>query len=433
MAAAAATKAGASVIVLEKMPRAGRKIMITGKGRCNFTNEKDWSDFSALVHPKANLLKSAFYAFPPQAVIEFFESHGVSCIVERGDRAFPLSHVSADIVDALVRSASSARLLYNKTVTSITPSTSSNTPEGEPCGPCHPVSPSPCYLISCSDGSTYPCQKLIIATGGLSYPTTGSTGDGLKWAADLGLCIAPTYPSLTALVPRGYKLTTDSGHIHRETALSELGRSLLGCSLANVNLTLMIDGNPAQEEFGDIDFTDGGIEGPVGFKLSRKCVHALLHGSKASIIIDLKPAVEPQSLEKRISSLWKEINEDKRSQGKRYDDKMRVLLRKLLPQDLIPAFTRCNPSVDHRSLSKALKNWKFDINGYVGYERCVVTAGGISSSEIIAKTLASKTHPDLYFAGEILDLDADTGGYNLQIAFCTGHLAGLSAAASLTK
>ncbi len=479
------------VVVLEKMPRPGRKIMITGKGRCNFTNVKDWEDFSQHIHPKANLLRPAFYNLPPQKVIEMMEGLGVECVVERGDRAFPASHQAADIVDALVKAAkrAGAEILCNKAVISIRPDAAADGAVkrgGVDSRPDAPASASEelSFTVVCQDGSEYRCKKLIITTGGLSYPTTGSTGDGLNWAAGLGIEVRPTFPSLTAIVPKNYKTagpdggkypsdiaaqgTTKGpstagtpemrGHIERSTPLSETGKTLIGCSLKNVGLSVAIDGNTVQEEFGDIDFTDGGIEGPIGFKVSRRCVSAIINGSKVSATLDLKPAVEAASLEMRIASLWKEISDggngnrgssrsndfrpgrgansrsggnSRNSGGMSYSSRFRILLRKLLPQELIPGFIRCNPDVDHKRLAKTLKNWKFDIAGFVGYERCVITAGGVSANEITPKTLASKKVPGLYFAGEILDIDGDTGGYNLQMAFSTGYLAGLSAAQNI--
>jgi predicted Rossmann fold flavoprotein len=198
-----------------------------------------------------------------------------------------------------------------------------------------------------------------------------------------------------------------------------------------VGLNIHIDGNLAVSEFGDLDFTDGGIEGPIGFKVSRKCVNSIINGSKVRAEIDLKPAVEIEDLTVRINTLWNEISKDKRNANKLYKDRFRILLTKVLPMSLIPAFIRTSPEIDHKTLPKALKAWKMKIIGYVGYERCVVTAGGVSLDELTAKTLESKLTPGLYFAGEVLDLDADTGGYNLQTAFSTGYLAGISAAKSL--
>ena len=405
----------ARVIVLEKMARPGRKIMITGKGRCNFTNVKPWNEFSGHIHPKPNFLKHSFYNLTSEGMIDFLENNGTETIVERGDRAFPASHLASDIVDALVRAAESAgaEIHCGKEVAEI-----SRDEEN--------------FTVECSDGNMYTCRKLIVCTGGLSYPKTGSTGDGYVWARHLGHTVKPLFPSLTAIVPKGYKEDVPAGdmkgHISRNTILTETGESLCGNQLKNVNLSLYIDGNLAQEEFGDLDFTDGGIEGPIGFKVSRRCVNAIVNGSKAYVVIDLKPAVEIEDLTVRIGCLWNEISKDKRNANKLYKDRFRILLTKVLPMSLIPGFSKLNPGADHKSLAKALKNWKFEIAGFVGYERCVITAGGISLDEITAKTLESKLIPGLYFAGEVLDLDADTGGYNLQTAFSTGYLAGSSAA-----
>ena len=288
------------------------------------------------------------------------------------------------------------------------------------------------YTVTCSDGSAYSCKKLIICTGGLSYPKTGSTGDGYKWATQMGHTIKTLFPSLTAIVPKGYKITTVSkGHIDRSTPRSEIGEMLCGNQLKNVGLSLIVDGNTAEDEFGDMDFTDGGIEGPIGFKISRKCVNSIINGSKVYVVIDLKPAVDIENLTVRINTLWNEIAKDKRSANKLYKDRFKILLTKVLPMQLIQGFMKLNPNIDHKSLPKALKNWKMEVDGYVGYERCVVTAGGVSQEEVSPKTLESKMVSGLYFAGEVLDLDADTGGYNLQTAFSTGYLAGISAAKSL--
>lgn len=157
-------------------------------------------------------------------------------------------------------------------------------------------------------------------------------------------------------------------------------------------------------------------------------MHAIINGAKVLVSVDLKPAVELTALNQRIDGLWKEISEDRRSKGLSYKDRMQVLLGKVMPMQLIPAFVSYNPTVDHKILAGRLKNWKMDIAGYVGYERCVITAGGVSTEDITAKTLESRLCKGLYFAGEVLDLDADTGGYNLQTAFSTGYLAGMSAA-----
>lgn len=418
--AAGALGGNGTVTVIEKMPRPGRKIMITGKGRCNFTNAKPWNEFSSHIHPRPDFLKPAFYNLTPEKMIEYLSEFGMESVVERGDRAFPASYNAADIVDTLLKGAiaSGAEVLCGKEAESCT-----KTAEG--------------FVTVCKDGSRIVSRKLIICTGGLSYPKTGSTGDGYRWAESMGHSIKELFPSLTAIVPKGYKsgngMSTMHGHIDRSEPLSETGKLLCGNSLKNVELTVAVDGTVVQTEFGDLDFTDGGIEGPIGFKVSRRCVSALVHGSKVTASIDLKPAVEPDALHSRIVSLFDEISRDRRSAGKQYKERFRILLGKVLPSSLIPAFIRSNPGMDHKSLAKSLKSWKMDIEGYVGYERCVITAGGVSRDEMVPKTLESRLTGGLYFAGEVLDIDADTGGYNLQTAFSTGFLAGISAAKSLLR
>ena len=454
--------AGGRVIVLEKMARPGRKIMITGKGRCNFTNLKQWNEFQQHVHPKPGFLKPSFYNLSSEKTLNFLEDNGMAYVVERGDRAFPESHLASDVVDALVRAAqgAGAQILCGKEVLEIcvrdchVADATRNDVSGIARNEAADViarseatwQSADQFQISCADGSTYSCRKLIICTGGLSYPKTGSTGDGYKWAEKTGHKIKPLFPSLTAIVPKAYKDTTPEsrtkenpkakseglkGHIDRSTPFAELGETLSGNQLKNVGLSLYIDGNEAQYEFGDLDFTDGGIEGPIGFKISRRCVNAIINGSKVYVVLDLKPAVDDEDLTVRIATLWNEVMKDKRSANKQYKERFRILLTKVMPMSLIPGFVKMNPNVDHKTLAKVLKNWKIEIEGFVGYERCVITAGGVSLDDITPKTLESRILPGLYFAGEVLDLDADTGGYNLQTAFSTGYLAGISAAKAL--
>jgi len=450
MAAYAAAKtlvsggSSAQVTVLEKMPRPARKIMITGKGRCNFTNLKDWNEFSTHIKSNPRLLKPSFYNLPSSKVIDFFNEYGMDTVVERGDRAYPSSYHASDVVDTLVGAAQrfGVKLITECSATSVRiEETSASAGSGEAYG----------FAIDCSDGSTWRCKKLIIATGGLSYPVTGSTGDGYIWAESTGHHIVPCFPSLTALVPKGYKSdeiisTCGKYHIDRSTPLSEIGKLFLGIQLKNVNVSLFLDGNQAATEFGDIDFTDGGIEGPVGFQLSRKAVKAMINGSKARLSIDFKPAVSLKDLNVRVRELWTEVDKDPRSARLHEKEKCRILLGKLMPWELIPAFKACNPSIltlERRSrtetkvwvnlteIASSLKSWDFDLAGYVGYERCVITAGGVSADDVVPKTLESRIVPGMYFCGEVLDLDCDTGGYNLQSAFSSGYLAGQSSASSL--
>ena len=447
----------ASVTLLEKMPRPGRKIMITGKGRCNFTNVKDWNEFSPHIRTNPNFLKPAFFNLTPAKLVEWFEAAGMPAVIERGDRAYPASYHSTDVIDTLVRACHGVgvKIESDAEVSSVTT------------GP---------FNITTADGRNWTCQCLIIATGGLSYPGTGSTGDGFRFASAAGHTITPLFPSLTALVPRGYKLTTLDNqalaesrlvkknqtttpnpliissttelprHIDRSTPLTELGEKLKGVQLKNIGVQLFIEGTQAGSEFGDIDFTDGGIEGPIGFQLSRKAVKALINGSRVKLSMDLKAGVPLPELTARVKELWMQIDKDPRSRGVREKEKCRILLGKLMPWELIPGFVAANPGimtlerksrtetklwVNLPTIAKCLKEWTFDIEGYVGYERAVVTAGGVSTDDVVAKTLESRKIKGMYFCGEVLDADCDTGGYNLHCAFATGLLAGQSAAKNL--
>jgi hypothetical protein len=451
--------------------------MITGKGRCNFTNVKDWQDFSTHIRTDNNFVSPAWHNLTPEGMIELLKQNGLRSVVERGDRAYPQSHMAGDVVDTLLRACTLAGV---KVVTDCEVKTIDVTPRGFsldcvqtsrkqvriPVNPAklRPGKPAPTREEITIEPVEYNCKKLIIATGGLSYPGTGSTGDGYMWAEELGHSVESCFPSLTALVPVGYKdanplageikqafrgrtvygktkerrisplpkwYPTFEKHIERVTPLSDLGELFNGNNLDNVQLTLYINGQEAQQEFGDIEFTDGGLEGPLGFMVSRKAVKALNDGQKVSVSIDLKPAVELEKLDADIHAKWEEVINDDRSKGQSFQRLFRIMLGKLMPWNATLAFLKTNPKVSVDTLAQAMKDWKLDIAGFVGFERCVVTAGGISTDEITAKTLESKKQPGLYFAGEVLDMDCDTGGYNLQMAFSTGYLAGKSAAKAL--
>lgn len=384
--------AGFKVLVLEKMHRCGLKIGITGKGRCNLTNTKPWEEFSAHIHPKNIFFKNSFYGMSNLSTMEFFEKIGLPLVVERGDRVFPQSMKATDVPAILEKHILEGGVEIKK-----------NAPVHQIKHVLHEdgnLSPDKLFLVEYGEGEGVVSRKIIIATGGLSYKTTGSTGDGYDFAKSLGHKISRCFPSLTALRPKGYR---EEYH---------------GISLKNVSLQLVVNGSVVQEEFGDLDFTNGGIEGPIGFKLSRKGVYSLINGQKVGIVLDLKPAVSHKQLEDRIS---REVSQMKGNQ-------LKGVLPKLLPQKLVPLFVEANKNLTLENLPEKLKSWSFPVEGYVGYERCVVTAGGVQLAEVSQKTMESKLVKGLYFAGEILDLDGDTGGYNLQIAFSTGALAATSAA-----
>lgn len=397
MSAIAAAQKGASVVVLEKKERPGRKVRITGKGRCNITNTKSWADFSTHLHPNQRFLRPAFYSFSNDHTIKFFEEIGVKCVVERGDRVFPQSGSATTVVDALQAKMVSLGVEQHYNTPVLRVDSSNNRVD---------------RVVTSS--RTYNPGALIIATGGLSYPLTGSTGDGYKFAESLGHSIVECWPSLTALMPKNYS------------------HELEGITLKNIELSLFIVKDMVQSQRGDIDFTNNGIEGPLGFKVSRKAVKALINGNSCSLIINLKPALSDSKLESRIIKEIKELN----------SNSTLALLRKFMPKQLIKTFIRDNNLPESLSnirdsyqfvmdLRESLKSWKLDIVSYTSYERAVVTAGGISLDEIFPKTMKSRIVDNLFFSGEVIDLDGDTGGYNLQIAFSTGFRAGEEAASYL--
>ena len=419
------------VVVLEKMPRAARKMMISGKGRCNFSNAKKWNEFSQHIRSKSNFLRPAFYTLDPQGTVALLEKGGLRSVVERGDRVFPESHLASDVVDTLVRMAKlrGVRIETGCEVKEIV-AAGNGIENGGLTGNAETG-----FIVKTASGE-WRSKKVIIATGGLSYPSTGSSGDGYAWARAFGHCIKTTFPSLTAMVPRGYKTEPPEkgGHLDRSVPMSEMGRMLCGVQLRNVGAVLSDGGNVIQEETGDLDFTDGGIEGPIGFRLSRSCVWSVINGGRPVVTLDLKPGVKAQDLSERVGRLWDEVRNDPRSRRLSLVQMYRILLGKLMPRELIAAFDKSHPEVFARrpisteAIAKALKKWEFPIAGYVGYERCVVTAGGVSTDEVFPKTMESRLQRGLYLAGEVLDIDCDTGGYNMQCAFSTGWLAGQSAA-----
>jgi len=419
MAAITAAEAGKKVILLEKRPNCGSKLLITGKGRCNMTNMNPWPEFSLHVYNNASFLKPAFYNFSNQDTLDFFEKSGMPTEVQRGNRAYPASEKSRDVLDTLLRRLRSLQvdIRYNSSVSSITVN-NGNGASVESNGSC--------FSVSCIDSTSdkigrhlalavYTAKALVVATGGLSYPLTGSTGDGYKFAKELGHKVISTLPSLTALKPKKYS------------------SEFFNISLRNIRMDLYVNEEMEQSEFGEMTFTNGGIEGALGFRLSRRAVKGVANGQKVYVILDLKPAVSTEQLKNRLNGIILDLRIGQREVSNTSERTMKQVLAKFMPRDLIPPFLSYNQGMNLEKLPLALKNWRFDITGYVGYERCVITNGGVSINEISRKTMESKKVAHLYFAGEIIDLDADTGGYNLQIAFSTGVLAGRSAAEDLLK
>lgn len=371
-AAQQAASAIPQVTLYDKNDRLGRKIYLTGKGRCNITNMRPWQEFAPHIHPNQEFLKHAFRAFSNEDVRNFFEQLGVPTTVEQGQRLFPVSMRAADVAQAM------ERRVYELGVKVVA----------------QPVESIKELLKS---------NLVILATGGKSYPVTGSTGDGYGMAAEVGHTVSRTFPSLTALMPSGYN------------------RRLEGLELKNVALHLYVDRTLVQSEEGEMSFTDDGIEGALGYRVSRRAVWALVNGQRVELSLDLKPGL---SLEKLNARILREAG-DGRLNGR--------ILRGLMPEQLIEPFKKANPDLNVSNLASRLKEWRFRIETWKGYERAVVTAGGVSLKEIVPKTMASRIVEGLFFAGEVMDIDGDTGGYNLQIAFSTGALAGISAAKALEK
>ena len=405
VAAIKAAEKGCKVTLLEKNDICGKKILITGKGRCNLTNTKPWSEFSTHIHPSSNFLKPAFFNFNNVATIEFFNSIGLPTTVEQGDRVFPLSMRAADVPSVLVSRmrALGVDIRCSSHVLNVSNSD----------GIFHCV----CGKSDSSRGERievvkYSAPALIIATGGLSYPGTGSTGDGYEFARSFEHTITETFPSLTALMPRMYDI------------------DLVGIELRNVGLSLFIDMDLIKIEDGELAFTPNGIEGALGFRLSRRAVWALMKGQRVELMLDLKPALSLEKLRTRIARDLDRMGASAENVGR---NRFRTLLRGLMPAALVAPFQHYHKDLNVSNLPDKLKEWRFEIKTYTGYERAVITAGGIPQKEIIAKTMASKKQPNLYFAGEIIDIDGDTGGYNLQVAFSTGALAGESAAQQILK
>jgi len=405
IAAGRSASLGASVILLEKMEKPARKLRITGKGRCNITNMKPLEDYLKEIYPEPRFLRQAFSSFFNNDIIELLHQNGVETKTERGERVFPASDKAWDVADALVRWAKHHGveiqnfaqvediILEDKTIQGLSiRNTKSNLIED------------------------LGVKSVIIATGGKSYPATGSTGDGYFFAEKLGHKIETLRPSLVGI----------------ET--NPTYQSAKGLSLRNVQITLWIEGKKNFTEFGEAEFTEYGIDGPIILRLSRKIIDFKTAKKKVELTLDLKPALDHQKLEARLTREIQEL-------GKK---DFKSLLKQLLPAPLVDVFI-INMGIDQnksvtqisgserKKLINLLKEIRFEVTGFRGWNEAIITAGGVSIKEINPKTMESKIINNLYFAGEVIDVDGNTGGYNLQIAFSTGWLAGDSAARKLTE
>ncbi|NTV89743.1 MAG: NAD(P)/FAD-dependent oxidoreductase [Clostridiales bacterium] len=393
IAAGRAAERGLDVTLIEKNTAVGKKLLISGKGRCNITNDTDLDGLIENIPGNGNFLYSAFYNFSNHDLVAFLNGRGLETKVERGGRVFPVSDSARDVVEVLLKYAqdSGARLMIGAQVSEVT------SEEGRVTG------------VRLSDGRRLAYDSVIIATGGASYPGTGSTGDGYVFARKLGHKVTDLKPSLVPLVSE-----------------EQWVRDLQGLSLKNVEVTMLDRKNKKiYSDFGEMLFTHFGVSGPVILSASR---HIMDYGYRdVKLVIDLKPALDEDTMDSRIV---RDMTKFSRKQFKNSLDD-------LLPQKLIPAIIMLSgidpekpvnqiTKEERRTLGRLLKHLEISITGARSLKEAIVTAGGVETDEINPSTMESKLVKGLYFAGEVIDVDAYTGGFNLTIAFSTGCLAGMN-------
>ena len=392
MACHAAAMCGHQVTLLEKNEKLGKKIYITGKGRCNLTNASDMEALFANVMSNRKFLYSAFYTFDNNQVIDLFEMNGMATKTERGNRVFPVSDHSSDVISTMAKVLKNDKVevKLNTTVQSLI------IKENKACG----------VIVN---GKEIYADNVILCTGGLSYPSIGSTGDGYEFAKKAGHRIIDCTPSL---VPFNIR--------------EEWVKDLQGLSLKNSAVTIYDEKKKLYSDFGEMLFTHFGVSGPMILSASGN-IKAAEFAKPLKLVIDLKPAMTEDQLDKRI---LRDFDENKNKQ-------FRNSVSKLLPSKLIPIIidlSGIDPDKKVNEISKEershfvhlLKNLTMTINGLRGWNEAIITKGGINVKDVNPSTMESKLVSNLFFAGEVLDLDAMTGGYNLQIAWSTGYLAGLS-------
>lgn len=395
MAAISAAECGARVSLLEKNEKLGKKLFITGKGRCNLTNAADIEEFFRAVISNPKFLYSAFYSFTNEQTIAFFESLGLKTKVERGGRVFPQSDHSSDVISALSRELSRRKadvLLHTEVKELIIE-------EGRAAG------------VLLSSGKKLYADAVIVASGGISYPSTGSTGDGYRFAESCGHRVTELSP---ALVPMEVK--------------EWYAKELMGLSLRNIQIRITEGKKKLYEEFGEMLFTHYGVTGPVILSASSG-VGNRLKQKQLTLHIDLKPALSEEQLDKRV---LREFEANHNRQFKNAVDSLFPAKLKPVMVELseIPEDKKVHEITKEERLRfvRLIKDFTMTLTNLRGYNEAIITKGGVSVKEVDPGTMESKKVSGLYFAGEVLDLDAVTGGYNLQIAWSTGYLAGMSAA-----
>ena len=384
-------KNGEKVIILEKMNSLGKKLCITGKGRCNITSSLPIEDFIKNIPGNGKFLYSALNNFTNEDIINLLKEEGLEVKEERGNRVFPITDSAKDVLKTFLKILKkyNVKIITDERVIEILKK------DGE----VHGVR---------TEKKVYNDEKVVLATGGKSYPMTGSNGDGYILAKKMGHTITEIRPSLVALTSKNESL--------------EVCQALQGLSLKNVGVKLIKNGKNIYEDFGEMLFTHFGVSGPTILSSSAHLVRKGIENTK--LVIDLKPALSDEKLDERII---RDFNEEKNKEFKNS-------LEKLLPKKLIPVIIskmglekKVNEVTkeERKKLVKILKRFEIEISGFRPVEEAIVTAGGVSIKEINPKTMESKLVKGLYFAGEIIDVDAYTGGFNLQIAYSTGYTAGL--------
>ena len=394
LAAKVASDRGYKVIVLEKQKRCGQKLLITGKGRCNITNNCEIEELIENVPTNGKFLYSAFYTFTNDQVIDMFNDLGVETKTERGKRVFPVSDKAVDVVRALekqMRSNKNVEVLLNSKVDKI------ETQDGK------------VKKVILSDKREIECDSVIVATGGVSYPRTGSSGDGYKFARNLGHTIIKPKASLIGL-----------------EVMEDYVTDLAKLSLRNVSINVYNSKNKKiYDDFGEMEFTKYGLDGPI--IKSASCRMGDLSKENYKIVLDLKPALDEDKLDKRVQKDFQKYA------NKNFENS----LNDLLPKQLIPTIvklSKIDPYIKVNQISKEerknlvhlIKNITFTVKNYRPIEEAIITSGGVKTSEINSSTMESKLVSGLYFAGEVIDVDAYTGGFNLQIAFSTAYLAAIN-------